>query len=162
MKSGTAGGGFLAPRPSSRGSGKKRVRRVDKDFVTSNRGDDLLLLLLLLSRCSRVRLCAAAHQTPPFLGFSREQYWKRLPFPSPMGESEVVPDSYATKNQTSNGSENWARVTVSRREDPTQAVRESERKARLKSPRWSVPVPDAALDPETLRASPSGGPGTLP
>ena len=52
----------------------------------------LLLLLLLLSRFSRVRLCAtpqtAAHQAPPFLGFSRQEHWSGLPFPSPMHESE--------------------------------------------------------------------------
>ena len=51
-----------------------------------------MLLLLLLSRFSRVRLCAtpytAAHQTPPSLGFSRQEYWSGLPFPSPMHESE--------------------------------------------------------------------------
>ena len=44
-------------------------------------------LLLLLSRFSRVRLCAtpwtAAHQAPPTLGFSRQEYWSGLPFPSP-------------------------------------------------------------------------------
>ena len=37
-----------------------------------------LLLLLLLSRFSRVRLCAtpqtAAHQAPPSLGFSRQEH----------------------------------------------------------------------------------------
>ena len=52
----------------------------------------LLLLLLLLSRFSRVRLCAtpetAAHQAPPSLGFSRQEHWSGLPFPSPMQESE--------------------------------------------------------------------------
>ena len=52
----------------------------------------LLLLLLLLSRFSRVRLCAtpqtAAHQTPPSLGFSRQEHWSGLPFPSPAHESE--------------------------------------------------------------------------
>ena len=52
----------------------------------------LLLLLPLLSRFSRVRLCAtpqtAAHQAPPSLGFSRQEYWSGLPFPSPMHESE--------------------------------------------------------------------------
>ena len=64
----------------------------------------LLLLLLLLSRFSRVRLCAtpwtAAHEAPPSLGFSRQEYWSGLPLPSPMHESEkwkwsrsVVPDS---------------------------------------------------------------------
>ena len=52
----------------------------------------MLLLLLLLSRFSRVRLCAtpwtAAHQAPPTLGFSRQEHWSGLPLPSPMHESE--------------------------------------------------------------------------
>ena len=51
-----------------------------------------LLQLLLLSRFSRVQLCAtlkmAAHQAPPSLGFSRQEHWSGLPFPSPMNESE--------------------------------------------------------------------------
>ena len=51
-----------------------------------------LLLLLLLSHFSSVRLCAtpmtAAHQAPQSLGFSRQEYWSGLPFPSPMHESE--------------------------------------------------------------------------
>ena len=51
-----------------------------------------LLLLLLPSHLSRVRLCAtpqkAAHQAPPSLGFSRQEHWSGLPFPSPMDESE--------------------------------------------------------------------------
>ena len=38
-----------------------------------------VLLLLLLSHLSRVRLCAtpltAAHQAPPSLGFSRQEHW---------------------------------------------------------------------------------------
>ena len=46
----------------------------------------------MLSRFSRVRLCAtletAAHQAPPSLGSSRQEYWSGLPFPSPMHESE--------------------------------------------------------------------------
>ena len=50
------------------------------------------LLLLLLSRFSRVRLCAtpetSAHQAPPSLGFSRQEHWSGLPFPSPMHEGE--------------------------------------------------------------------------
>ena len=49
-------------------------------------------LLLLLSHFSRVRLCAtpqtAAHQAPPSLGFSRQEHWSGLPYPSPMHESE--------------------------------------------------------------------------
>ena len=51
-----------------------------------------LLLLLLPSHFSRVRLCAtpqtAAHQAPPSLGFYRQEHWSGLPFPSPMHESE--------------------------------------------------------------------------
>ena len=50
------------------------------------------ILLLLLSRFSHIRLCAtpytAAHQAPPSLGFSRQEHWSGLPFPSPMHESE--------------------------------------------------------------------------
>ena len=50
------------------------------------------MLLLLLSHFSRVRLCAtpwtAAHQAPLSLGFSRQEHWSGLPFPSPMHESE--------------------------------------------------------------------------
>ena len=45
-------------------------------------------ILLLLGRFSRVRLCAtpqtAAHQAPLSLGFFRQEYWRGLPFPSPV------------------------------------------------------------------------------
>ena len=48
---------------------------------------DLLLLLLLLSHFSCVRLCAtpwtAAYQAPLSMGFAREEYWSGLPLPSP-------------------------------------------------------------------------------
>ena len=41
---------------------------------------------------SRGRLSAtpqtAAHQPPPSLGFSKQEHWSGLPFPSPMHESE--------------------------------------------------------------------------
>ena len=58
-----------------------------------------MIYMLLLSRFSRVRLCAtpetAAHQAPPSLGFSRQEHWSGLPFPSPKcmklkSESEVA------------------------------------------------------------------------
>ena len=52
----------------------------------------VLLLLLLLSHFSCVRLCAtpqmAAHQAPLSLGLSREEHWSGLPFPSPRHERE--------------------------------------------------------------------------
>ena len=51
-----------------------------------------LLLLLLLSCFSHVRLCAtsqtAAYQVLLSLGLSRQEHWSGLPFPSPMHESE--------------------------------------------------------------------------
>ena len=52
-------------------------------------GRKAMINLLLLSHFSRVRLCAtpemAAHSS---LGFSRQEHWSGLPFPSPMHESE--------------------------------------------------------------------------
>ena len=50
--------------------------------------------IYLLSHVSCVRLCATpqttAHQAPPSLGFSRQEHWSGLPFPSPMHKSEKV------------------------------------------------------------------------
>ena len=66
-----------------------------------------MYMLLLLSRFSRVRLCAtpetAAHQAPPSLGFSRQEHWSGLPFPSPMHDSEKW---------------KWSRSVVSDSSDP--------------------------------------------
>ena len=51
-----------------------------------------MLLLLLLSHISHVRLCATpqmeAHQAPLSLGFSRQECWSGLPFASPVHERE--------------------------------------------------------------------------
>ena len=62
-------------------------KKENEDVVEST-----LSLLPLLSRFSHVQLCAtpqmAAHQAPPSLGFSRQEHWSGLPFPSPMHESE--------------------------------------------------------------------------
>ena len=38
-----------------------------------------------LTRCDPIE---AAHQAPSSLGFSRQEHWSGLPFPSPMHESE--------------------------------------------------------------------------
>ena len=50
------------------------------------------VLLLLLSCFSCVQLCAtsqtAAHQALLSLGFSRQEHWRGLPFPSPIHKSE--------------------------------------------------------------------------
>ena len=63
-------------------------------FHTTTNWQDFLLLymLLLLSHFSCVWLCetpqTAAHQVPPSLGFSRQEHWSGLPFPSPVHGSE--------------------------------------------------------------------------
>ena len=61
--------------------------------------------LLLLSHFSRVWFCAtpktAAHQVPPSLGFSRQEHWSGLPFPSPMHESEKWKWSHSVMSDSS-------------------------------------------------------------
>ena len=70
----------------------KRWLFVTVGFLPSFFESLLLLLLLLLSHFSCVRLCAtletAAHQAPLSLGFSRQEHWSGSPFPSPMRETE--------------------------------------------------------------------------
>ena len=94
--------------PSSKGSFQPRDRtRVScifciagRFFTTESPGEPLLcmLLLLLLSRFSRVRLCGtpqtAAHQAPPSLGFSRQESWSGLLFPSPISCVQYPPNFY--------------------------------------------------------------------
>ena len=57
----------------------------------------LLLLLLLLSHFSRVQLFAtpwtAAHQVPPSMVFSRQEYWGGVPSPSLFLEAVSVNSS---------------------------------------------------------------------
>ena len=64
------------------------------DFLLGMSPRTLICLLLLLSHFSRVRLCAtpqmAAHQAPQSLGFSRQEHWSGLPFPSPVHESATL------------------------------------------------------------------------
>ena len=54
---------------------------------------------VLPSRCSRVQLCAtprtAAYQASLSMGFSRQEHWSGLPFPSPIqrGSSAIIPTS---------------------------------------------------------------------
>ena len=47
-----------------------------------------------LKALSRVQLFAtpwtAVHQAPPFMGFSRQQYWSGLPLPSPACEMSAI------------------------------------------------------------------------
>ena len=54
--------------------------------LLSGQGDRLLMLLVLLSRFSRVRLCDpmdCSPQAPLSMEFSRQEYWNGLPWPPP-------------------------------------------------------------------------------
>ena len=69
-----------------------KLEPIIQSEVSQKEKHQYSILLLLLSRFSRVQLCATpqteAHQAPPSLGFSRQEHWSGLPFPSPMHESE--------------------------------------------------------------------------
>ena len=77
---------------SSRGSSQPRDRILvsciaGRVFTSESPGKPSRMLLLLLSRFSRVKLCVtlwtAAHQAPLSMGFSSQEYWSGLPFPYP-------------------------------------------------------------------------------
>ena len=61
----------------------------------------VLLTLYKVKLLSRVRFFATpwtvAHQAPPPIGFSRQEYWSGLPFPSPrdLPDPEIEPRSPA-------------------------------------------------------------------
>ena len=63
----------------------------------------LSLLKVKVKSLRRVRLFATswtvAHQTPPSMGFSRQEYWNGLPFPSPgnLPDPGIEPRSPAFK-----------------------------------------------------------------
>ena len=67
-------------------------RLTDHKGMTLFVGSLFCSIDLLLSHFSHVWLCVtpymAAHQAPLSLGFSRQEDWTGLPFPSPMHESE--------------------------------------------------------------------------
>ena len=67
----------------------KRVLK-DQNKTTPSKTDTMMGVLLCHFSC--VRLCVtpltAAHQAPVSLGFSRQEHWSGLSFPSPMHESE--------------------------------------------------------------------------
>ena len=73
---------------------------VTKDTRTLFQGTHSTVYILaaghcvcVLSHISRVRLSATpwttAHQAPLSMGFSRQEYWSGLPFPSPVMKYEV-------------------------------------------------------------------------
>ena len=85
-------------------SAPRNVFFLQGHLLTTKKGIILIRFLLAAkSLQSCPILCDptdGSHQAPPSLGFSRQEHWNGLPFPSPMHESEkwkgscsVVPDS---------------------------------------------------------------------
>ena len=77
---------------SNKVSGSDTIPAVPFQILKDDAIEVVHSLLLLLSHFSPVRLCVtpqmAAQQAPPSLGFSRQEHWSGLPFPSPMHEGE--------------------------------------------------------------------------
>ena len=69
------------------GHWKSKVLEEQESRETAVGDSQFIVLLLLLSRFSHVRLCAtpgtAAYQAPPSMGFSRQEHCSGLPLPSP-------------------------------------------------------------------------------
>ena len=82
------------PGPSVHAISQARILEWIAASFSRGSSMQLLLLLLLLSHFSRVRLCAtpqtAAHEPPRSLGSSRQEHWSGLPLPSPM---QLLPPS---------------------------------------------------------------------
>ena len=95
-----------------------------------------IMLLLLLSHFSRVRLCAtpwtAAHQAPPSMGFSRQEHWSGVPWPTGRyANYSQLPSAVPTFNSV---------ATVSNLEasDPPNKAQSSFRTNSPASDWWSV------------------------
>ena len=67
---------------------------IERHLLLGRKAMTNLLLLLLLSRFSHVRLCATpettAHQAPQSLGFSRQEHRSGLPFPSTRLGKDII------------------------------------------------------------------------
>ena len=57
----------------------------------------------------------AAHQAPPFMGFSRQEYWNGVPLPSPRESIVEVKDT---------GVEAWTRAVVAAEMDANRSRRQ--------------------------------------
>ena len=84
MSSGVVGGRFCNPvGSSSSGGGSNYYYQLLLLIIIIG----ILILKLKVKLLSHVRLFVTpwtvAHQAPPSMGFSRQEYWSGVPFPSP-------------------------------------------------------------------------------
>ena len=65
---------------------------------------------------SRVRLLAtpwtAAHQAPPSMGFSRQEYWSGVPLPSPSKAAVDLKDNFNKRNYVRHPNSSWAATRI--------------------------------------------------
>ena len=66
-------------------AGIKIARRNNNNLRYANAAAAAKLLQSCLTLCNPID---GTHQATPSLGFSRQEHWSGLPFPSPMQESE--------------------------------------------------------------------------
>ena len=123
---------------------QKPSQKMDRIDIFLNKTYRWLLLLLLISHFSRVWLCVtpqtAARQALPSLGFSRQEHWSVLPFPSPMHESEKL---------------KWSRLVMSDSETPwTAAFQAPPSMGFSRQEHWSgLPFPSPMHESEKLQWS---------
>ena len=74
--------------PNTLNRSKKMDLNITRLWIY-NKGKSSAAAAKSLQSCpTRVTPQTAAHKAPPSLGFSRQEHWSGLPFPSPMHESE--------------------------------------------------------------------------
>ena len=81
--------GVMMDRMNKRGNPYLRLYPKAKSIQFFNVSYNVAAAAKSLQSCST--LCDpidGSHQAPPSLGFSRQEHWSGLPFPSPMHESE--------------------------------------------------------------------------
>ena len=78
------------------------LRPWDSPGKNTGVGCYFLLQCMKVKSLSHVRLFAipwtAAYQSPPSMGFFRQEYWSGVPLPSPMHESEVAQSCLTLSN----------------------------------------------------------------
>ena len=65
----------------------KEIQPVHSEGISPGISLEGMMLKLKLQYFGHL-MRTTAHQAPPSLGFSRQEHWSGLPFPSPMHESE--------------------------------------------------------------------------
>ena len=91
----------------------------------------------------------AAHQAPLSLGFSRQEHWSQLPFPSPVHESEVKVKSLNVSDSS------WPSWTAAHQVPPSMGFYRQEYWSGMPSPSPSILLASAAAAAKSLQSCPT-------